>query len=187
MTNDRHEVIIGGIGGQGVITIGYALAGAALESYKYISRFPIYLGTMRGGPAFCTVIFSNQEIPAQILSRAHNTVALEDGAYARLKKETKPGGRLFVNSSIVKKLDPPQDYKLYEVPVTGLAQEMGAPGMANMIMLGAYRTVTGVMDDELLLKTVQKELAGGGAKDRMEKIQIAYEKGANYAKEKLGA
>lgn len=186
MTNDRHEVIIGGTGGQGVITIGYALAGAAAEAYQYVSRFPIYMATMRGGPAYCTVIFANQEVPAQILSRAKNTIAMEGGSYARLKKETKPGGRLFVNSSIVKKLDPDPDYKVYEVPVTDLAKDMGAPGMANMIMLGAYRTVTGIMNDEQILKAVEKDLAGEGSEGRKDKLRTAYDIGVNYAKEKLG-
>jgi 2-oxoglutarate ferredoxin oxidoreductase subunit gamma len=88
--NTRHELIIGGTGGQGVITIGYTLAAAASGVYHYVTRFPIYLATMRGGPAYCTVIFSNQEIAAPILSHTDNAIAMESGAYARLKKEIKP-------------------------------------------------------------------------------------------------
>ena len=75
--NQRHEMIVGGTGGQGVITIGYAIAGAALDQYKYVTRFPIYMATQRGGPAYATVILSDEEIPAPILSNAENCVAME--------------------------------------------------------------------------------------------------------------
>ncbi len=177
----RHELIVGGTGGQGVISIGYAIASAAALRHPHVTRFPIYMATMRGGPAFCTVIFSDQEIPSPILSRADNVLAMETGSYGRLKKEIKPGGRLFVNSSVMKKIDEPEGYTLIEVPVTDLAREMGSPKMANMVMLGAYREATGILSDEVMLKGMQKTLAGddGG---RMEKIEEAYQKGARYVR-----
>ncbi len=178
----RHEVMVGGSGGQGVISIGYALAAAAALEYKHVTRFPIYMATMRGGPAFCTVIFSNTDITAPLLSVAENTVAMDSGAYGRLKKEVKPGGRLFVNSSVIKKIDPAEEYSLIEVPVTDLAQEMDSLKMANMIMLGAYRQATGILSDDLLSKGMEKTLASGDS-SRMEQIMEAYNKGVAYVKE----
>jgi len=179
--NDRHEMIVGGTGGQGVITIGYALAEAASHAYPFVTRFPVYMATMRGGPAFCTVIFSKQEIPAQILSSSGNAVAMESGAYGRLKKEVKPGGRLFVNSSIVKKIEQSEQFRVYQVPVTDLAQDMGAPGMANMVMLGAYRTVSGVLDDRSVMRAVEKTLKAEGREERLHMIHNAYEAGVKFA------
>ena len=174
----RHELVVGGTGGQGVITIGYSLAAAAAETYQYVTRFPIYMATQRGGPAFATVIFSDDEIAAPILSRSMNNIAMETGSYNRLKKETKPGGRLFINSSIIKKVDPPAGYSLFSIPVTDLAQESGAPQMANIIMLGAYRAVTQVLSDELVLKALSKE----GGEGRFERTQKAYEQGIAFAR-----
>ena len=77
--NEKHELIVGGTGGQGVITIAYAIAGAASGIYKHVSRFPIYMATQRGGPALATVIYSNEEIPSPVLSSADNCVAMESG------------------------------------------------------------------------------------------------------------
>ena len=173
-------MIVGGTGGQGVITIAYALAGAAANQYQYVTRFPIYMATQRGGPAYATVIFSDQEIPAPILSNAENCVAMETGSYGRLKKEVKPGGRLLVNSSVLKKIDEPGDYKLYDIPVTDLAQEMGKPQMANMIMLGAYREITDALSLESLLEYLGKEASD----ERMETTKQAIQKGADYVKQK---
>ncbi|HUT55828.1 MAG TPA: 2-oxoacid:acceptor oxidoreductase family protein [bacterium] len=175
----RHELVVGGTGGQGVLTVAYVLAAAAAEVYNYVTRFPIYMATQRGGPAFATVIFSDQEIAAPILSRAENAVAMETGSYGRFKKEVKPGGRLFVNSSIVKKVDPPGDYQLFEIPATDLAKELGKPRMANVVMLGAYREITGVMTEEQVLKALQKDVGEG----RMEVTLEAFKRGVQYARD----
>jgi len=180
----RHELIVGGTGGQGVITIAYALAAAASETYNHVTRFPIYMATQRGGPAFATVIFSQEEIAAPILSRTDNGIAMEIGSYGRLKKEIKPGGNLVVNSSIVKKIEPSDDYTVHEIPVTDLAQEMGKPQMANMIMLGAYQKITGVLSEDEVLAALEKDLKKEGNEDRMPLTREAFQKGADYVKNK---
>jgi len=182
--NSRHELIIGGTGGQGVITIGYVIAAA--ERYRYVTRFPIYLATMRGGPAFCTVIFSNQEIAAPILSHTDHAIAMESGAYSRLKKEVKPGGRLLVNSSIVTKIEPAQNFQVVAVPVTDLAQAMGKTQMANIIMLGAYCELTGIFSEEELLEAIRKEMMEEDEADRLALNRAALKKGAEYVREQKG-
>jgi 2-oxoglutarate ferredoxin oxidoreductase subunit gamma len=181
----RHEVILGGTGGQGVITIGYILAEAAARSYQYVTRFPIYMATMRGGPAYCTVIFSDQEIAAPILSRFDNAVAMESGAYSRFKPGLKPGGNFLVNSSIVKKLDENPSFRTFPVPVTDLAQETGMPAMANLIMLGAYQGVTHALAEELIQGAIQKVMApeGDGNEEKIKKMFSAYQRGLAYARE----
>lgn len=180
--NNRHELIVGGTGGQGVITIGYALAAAASETCQYVTRFPVYMATMRGGPAYCTVIFSDQEIAAPILSRADNAIAMEKGAYGRLKNEVKPGGKFVINSSIIDKAAPTEDFETVGVPVTELALEMGKPQMANMIMLGAYREITGVLTEEQVLGAMKKDLAKEGKESRFDLTKEAFSKGAEYVR-----
>lgn len=181
----RHEVIIGGTGGQGVITIGYALAEAASRVYKNVSRFPIYLAMQRGGAAYCTVVFSNDEIAAPILSSYEQAIAMDNGSYDRFRDGVKKDGKLVYNSSLVKQMKERPGITQYAIPVNDMAKEMGAPGMANMIMLGAYMSITAAIDDELIRSAVEKILASEGKSDRLPQNIAAYEKGAQYAKEKL--
>lgn len=176
--NMRHELIIGGTGGQGVITIGYVLAAAASRRYRYVTRFPIYLATMRGGPAFCTVIFSDQEIAAPILSRTDHAIAMESGAYGRLKKEVKPGGRLLVNSSVITKLEPAAEYQVLPVPATDLAQALGKPQMANIVMLGAYHELSGVFSEDEILAAIRQELLDEDHPELIALNRAALQKGA---------
>lgn len=175
--------MIGGTGGQGVITIGYVLASAASEICKNVTRFPIYLAMQRGGAAYCTVVFANEEIAAPILSRYQQAIAMDSGSYAKFKDGVKKGGKLFVNSSLVTKLAENPDIKQYPIPVIDMAKDMGAPFMANMIMLGAYIKVTGVLEESRIMSAIEKILADEGKAGRMDLNITAFKKGADYAVE----
>ena len=182
---DRHEVIIGGTGGQGVITIGYVMAQAAYEAYKYVTRFPIYMATMRGGAALCTVIFSNEEIASPILSQFDHAITMENGTFGRFEGGINSGGKLIYNSSIVNLDDEKKekmDCKLFDVPVTELARDMGAPYMANMVMLGAYREIMGVLSEDLVKDAMKYILTSDGKEDRLDINLKAYDEGAAYVK-----
>ncbi len=180
---DRHEVIVGGTGGQGVITIGYVLAQAAFSKYKHVTRFPIYMGAMRGAAALITVIFSNERIAAPILSNYDNAITMEPGTFARFKAGINPGGKIVYNSSVIKDAEKGEtDCCFYGIPVTDLAQEMNAPYLANMIMLGAYREITGVLTEDMVKDAMKYILTSEGKGDRLKINLEAYDKGASYAK-----
>jgi 2-oxoglutarate ferredoxin oxidoreductase subunit gamma len=60
METDMHqEVIIAGMGGQGVMLIGQLLAHAAVLEEKNVVWFPAYGPETRGGTAECTVILAS--------------------------------------------------------------------------------------------------------------------------------
>ncbi len=182
---DRHEVIIGGTGGQGVITIGYVMAQAAFQAYKHVTRFPIYMATMRGGAALCTVIFSKEEIASSILSNFDNVITMENGTFGRFEGGINPGGNIIYNSSIINVSDEKKekiDAKLFDVPVTEIARDMGAPFLANMIMLGAYREIMGVLSEELVKDAMKYILESDGKGDRLELNIKAFDEGAAYVK-----
>ncbi len=184
--NNGHQVIVGGTGGQGVITIGYVLAQAASQKYHYITRFPIYMGAMRGMAALCTVIFSDEEIAAPILSRYDNAITMESGTFGRFEKGINPGGNLVYNSSLIEIPEAKAEKlkcKLYGVPVTDMAQDMKAPFLANMIMLGAYREISGVLSEELVKGAMEYILTTEGKGDRLEINVKAYDRGAAFARE----
>jgi len=57
----------------------------------------------------------------------------------------KPGGVLFVNTSMVHQAPKRNDITIYEIPVSDMAVEMGNPRIANMIMLGAFVRKTNIV------------------------------------------
>jgi 2-oxoglutarate ferredoxin oxidoreductase subunit gamma len=110
---------------------------------------------------------------------------MEAGTLERFKKGINLGGKLLYNESIVKIDDTAKeqiDCNLYGVPVTDMAQDMKAPFMANMIMLGAYREITGTLSEELVKDAMKYILTNEGKKDRLDLNVKAYDKGAEYAR-----
>jgi len=65
------------------------------------------------------------------------------------------GGRAFINSSIVEIRAARRDITAFYVPCLDIAQELGNPRAANMVMLGAYIEVTQCLHP----RTVEKMLS----------------------------
>ena len=59
---NRHEVIMAGIGGQGVLMVGELLARAGMFKYKHTLWIPSFWAAKRGGAVECTVILADEEI-----------------------------------------------------------------------------------------------------------------------------
>ena len=71
----------------------------------------------------------------------------------------KPGGRLFINSSIVKDEISREDVTVIKAPVTELALELGNAKVLNVIMLGVYVGYTQVIDPSIVWETIEHKLS----------------------------
>ena len=65
----KHEIIIAGFGGQGVLSMGKILAYSGLMEDKEVTWMPAYGPEQRGGTANVTVIVSDERISSPILSK----------------------------------------------------------------------------------------------------------------------
>ena len=68
----EREVIITGIGGQGIQLMAKVLAQAAHDEGRNVMLFGIYMGMMRGGPSDSTIRFSTRWRP---ISRGNSPAA----------------------------------------------------------------------------------------------------------------
>jgi 2-oxoglutarate ferredoxin oxidoreductase subunit gamma len=67
-----------------------------------------------------------------------------------------PGGSIFLDSSLIGRKVKRTDVKCFYVPATQMAKDMGAPGLANMILLGTLVRETGCMPDDKLEAGLRK-------------------------------
>ncbi|HNQ35656.1 MAG TPA: 2-oxoacid:acceptor oxidoreductase family protein, partial [bacterium] len=95
------RIILGGTGGQGVITLGKLLAIAGMNEGFNVSCYPIYGAEMRGGYAFSTVILAREEVPSPIISRAELGIFLDPLAFDYLAGMVGRRGMLVINSEQV--------------------------------------------------------------------------------------
>ena len=158
MTPARHDVIMAGIGGKGVLIAGQLLAGAGMQSYKHVSWAPTYFAIMRGGSCECTIILSQEEIASRILNRAEAVVVFEPTQLQDFEGRAKPNGLLIAESADLPEIKR-QDIKVVKVPAIEMAAQLGGILAANFVLLGAYTEITKVVSTELIEKEIEQRFS----------------------------
>lgn len=152
-----QEIIMGGVGGQGVMAIGNLLAQAAFMENLNVTYLPIYGVEKRGGQADCTVVISNEEIGSPIVGHPRSCIILSKSSLAKYAPRIKPQGLLLLNSSFVEAQEVPRnDLDVLSVPAQDLAQELGNDRLANMIVIGAFVERTKVVSLDTLIAALPK-------------------------------
>lgn len=136
--SNHQEVIMAGMGGQGIMRIGQLLAHAALLEGMNVVWFPSYGPETRGGTADCTVIISTDEIGSPVTSSPDTLIALNQLMLDKFLPTVKREGLVVVNSSLAHRPTCREDCKVVEIPANQIAAELGNDIAANMVMLGAY-------------------------------------------------
>ena len=141
----HQDVMIAGFGGQGVLLAGKLLAHAGMLEGKHVTWFPSYGAEIRGGTANCTVIIADQEIGSPVVMSPSAMLVLNEASYLKFEQRIRPGGLLFLNTSLVKHPSTRSDITRIEVRANDIAGELGDIRIANMVMLGAFLKKTGVV------------------------------------------
>lgn len=132
------STLIAGFGGQGVLFAGKFMAYKGMLEGKQISWLPSYGPEMRGGTANCSVIISDDPIGSPIVSKPDVLIAMNLPSLDKYEKDVVPGGMIFVDSTLIERKVERTDVKVFYIPSTKMAQEIGAPTLANMIMMGKF-------------------------------------------------
>ncbi len=152
--------IFAGFGGQGILLMGYALATAAMMEDKYVTFLPSYGAEVRGGTANCTVSIADEEIASPIASSLDYLVIMNAPSLARFQNLLKRGGGCFVNTSIVHQKVSRRDIMVYEIPAADIADQIGDVRVANMVMLGAFIKVSGLVKVDTMLDVLPNIFSG---------------------------
>lgn len=176
------KTIFSGFGGQGVLSMGFTLANAAMLEGKYVTYLPSYGAEVRGGTANCTVAISNEEIASPVASEPDFVVSMNQPSFLKFQNILQSGGLLMVNSSMVNVAAARGDIEIIEVPTSELAEQLGNIKVANMVMLGAFIKASNLVSLPLMLKNLPEILGEGRAK--LIKInREALEMGYHFIKE----
>jgi len=131
------KILLAGFGGQGVMFIGKIVTYAGMLDGREVCWIPSYGPEMRGGTANCSVIVADEEIHSPVIECADFGIVLNQPSYDKFLPRIKPGGALIVNSSIISTAKGREDIEIVAVLASDIANELGNPGLANMVCLGA--------------------------------------------------
>lgn len=154
----NYEIVLAGFGGQGVLFAGKVIAYAGLMDGKEVSWLPSYGPEMRGGTANCSVCVSDEPIGSPLILDPAILMALNTPSFEKFIDTVQPGGKAFVDSSMVDATTDRTDIDVYYVPATQLASDNGMNGMANIILLGKMMKETGMFDLEQIEAGLKKTI-----------------------------
>ncbi len=173
------QILIAGFGGQGVLFAGKFLAYKGLLEEKQISWLPSYGPEMRGGTANCSVIISDEPVGSPIVSNPDALIAMNLPSFDKYENAVVPGGKVFIDSTLIGRKAQRTDIDAYYIPATRLAADAGIPTLANMIILGKMIKETGAVSFENLENAMKKVVSAKHA-DLLEINLKALETGYNY-------
>ncbi len=152
---DVLNVRVTGIGGQGVLTMAKILGQVLVDTGKYVTLVQKFDAFISGGESTAEMRLSEKPIDFPLFKEADITVFLAPKTVPRYIGLVKPGGIVIVNSDAVKNL-PEVNAKVYKVPASSTAFQLGNLRAANMVMLGALVAVVPLVDPEKVAEAIAR-------------------------------
>jgi 2-oxoglutarate ferredoxin oxidoreductase subunit gamma len=154
----ERELLITGIGGQGVQLAAQVLARAAALEGRSVMLLGLYGGMMRGGNTDSTVVIGDGPIEAPpVVPKAWSAIAMHDEFWAPLEPKLRPDGLVLVNETTFS-LDVSAPVTVIRLAATTVATDLGNPLGGSMVMLGAYAGVTGIVEQASLVEAMRQSI-----------------------------
>jgi 2-oxoglutarate ferredoxin oxidoreductase subunit gamma len=176
------EIRISGFGGQGVILSAIVIgkAGCIFEN-GYSTMTQSFGPEARGGACSAQVILSNKSILYPYVTRPDILVTMSQEAYSLFTPQLKEDGILIIEQDLVRVEKLPPGVRVYGVPATRLAEELGKRMVLNIVMVGFFAAVTNVLEPE----AVRQAVAGSVPAAFRELNLRAFDKGFGYGTKHL--
>ena len=173
------ETIFAGFGGQGILFAGKAIAYAGMIENKNVSHLPSYGPEMRGGTCNCHVIVSDEAVASPIIVEPTALVAMNAPSFDKFEDQLVPGAKAIIDSTLIEREAKRDDIDVFRVPATDMANKMGLPKLANMILVGKLVKETGMFTLEELIGAIKK-LVPASKPELLENNIKTVEAGYNY-------
>ncbi|CVK17774.1 MULTISPECIES: 2-oxoacid:acceptor oxidoreductase family protein [Sporomusa] len=168
------QISLSGTGGQGLILAGIILAEAAILDGKQTIQTQSYGPEARGGASKSEVLISDQEIDYPKATAADILLAMSQEACNKYIGLLKQGGKLVVDTTLVKTL-PEVDAKVLALPITHIARnELGNVMVANIVALGALAGFADLVELECLTKAVLARVPKGTEELNKKALETGY-------------
>ncbi|MGP3690622.1 2-oxoacid:acceptor oxidoreductase family protein [Streptomyces sp. IBSNAI002] len=157
----ERELLLTGIGGQGIQLAAHLLARAMAAEGRHVQLFGSYSGMMRGGSTEATLVAGDQEVQSPpTVSQAWSAIVMHDAHAPGLTARIRPGGLVVRNSTLCGPAEEAAAHRVavLDVPATAVATGLGSVAAATLVALGAYVRATDVVGLEALDRALPEVL-----------------------------
>ena len=148
-----------GSGGDGAQTAALILTRAAIAAGFDATHIPSYGPESRGGTSYADVHIAATEVLNPAAPEPDILIAFNAPSLAKFAPTVAPDGMILYDSSVI--LSPqltPAGRRVFAVPFTEIARNLGRPMAKNMVALGALQVATGLLPPEQLITTLRQLL-----------------------------
>jgi 2-oxoglutarate ferredoxin oxidoreductase subunit gamma len=131
----------------------------------------------RGGSSSAQVILSTGPILYPYVTSPDILVVMSQEAYTRFAPQLKPGGILITEQELVRVDQVHDSIRVYGVPATRLAEELGRKVVLNIVMVGFFGAVTNLLEPAALRKAVEDSVPPAMAKLNLQAFDHGFEYG----------
>lgn len=158
----KTDIILSGVGGQGILSIAAVIGEAALKEGLYMKQAEVHGMSQRGGDVQSNLRLSDEPIASDLIPKGHADliISLEPMESLRYLPYLKKDGWLVTNSQPFVNIPNYPDIEqinreLDKLPnkvvldVEAIAKEAGSVRAANIVMLGAATPFIGIDYDKI--------------------------------------
>jgi 2-oxoglutarate ferredoxin oxidoreductase subunit gamma len=174
------EIRIAGFGGQGVILSAMVLGKAAsIFQRGYATVTQNFGPEARGGACSAQLILSDAPVLYPYVTQPDILVVMSQEAYTRFGPELKDGGTLIVEQDLVRvsEIDKRKEIKVYGVPATRIAEELGKKMVLNSVMVGFFTALTHLLDVDAVRNAVSTSVPPNFRDFNLQAFQKGFEYG----------
>ncbi|MBN1193914.1 MAG: 2-oxoacid:ferredoxin oxidoreductase subunit gamma [Methanomicrobiaceae archaeon] len=172
----RREVRFSGFGGQGIILSAVILGrAAALYDAKYAVQTQVYGPEARGGASMSAVVIDDEPILFPKVTHPDIYVIMSQQGFEKYGADAPEEAIMLVDSDLVRSRPA---CVCREIPATAEAKKtLGRAIVANIVMLGALVTSTGVVSSAAIENAVLDSVPKGTEELNMKALQRGFELG----------
>ena len=171
------EIRIAGFGGQGVI-LSAIIIGKAASIYEngFATMTQNFGPEARGGACSAQLVLSDSPVLYPYVTHPDVMIVMSQEAYSRFVPELKDGGTLIIEEDLVRVSELKGSIKVFSIPATRFAEELGKRMVLNSVMVGFFTAVTKLLDPDAVRKAVADSVPANFRELNLK----AFEKGFEY-------
>ena len=179
------EIRVGGLGGQGVILCGMIIGKAAsIYDKKHATLIQAFGPEARGSACSAQVMLSDEPIGYPYVKHPDLLILMSLDAATQFVPQLKPGGLVLYENELISKLPPlPPGARAVGIPATRFAEELGRRLVLNIVMVGFFAGVTGLISYEAVEKAVLSSVPKGTEELNQRALRKGHEYGLQVAAE----
>ncbi len=108
----------------------------------------------RGGACSAQVILSDTPVLYPYVTRPDILVVMSQEAYTLFSPQLKDEGTLIIEEDLVRIGELPAGVRVYSIPATRIAEELGKKMVLNIVMVGFFGAISQVLDRDALRNAV---------------------------------